>query len=175
MNAATIIQIVSGLAALIPSIAGAWNSATGSSLQKVASVVTSSAGASLESWLAEIGGQLFPSLSSNLHAAAAALIAAESHTGAIAWVQSALNMAQAAGLVTFNGAGTNPGTNSALTVDGVFGPRTQAAILALQSKFGLPTTGMFADDEISILQAAASGGTSTQSLQGFLQGLLSKI
>src|ERR1700734_2087538 len=114
MNAQLLITLVTGLAALIPQIAAEWNTSTGSSLQKIGSLVTSSPVAGLESWLAQLGGELFPSLATNLQAAAAALIAAESNTGAVAWVQSALNLAQAANLVTFNGAGTNPGTNSPL-------------------------------------------------------------
>lgn len=157
---------------ILPGIAQAWNSATGNSLQKVGAVVQSSGAAALEQQLATIGAQIFPNLAPNLQAAAAALIAAESHTGAVAWVQGALNLAQAAGLVQFTGTGTSG--NTPLTVDGLFGPRTQAAILALQAKFGLPTTGMFADTEVSILQAA-TGGASGPSLQTFLQGILGKL
>ena len=168
----TLLPLAIQFTQLLPGIAQAWNSSTGNSLQKIGSVLQSSGLAALEQELASLGAQIFPNLAPSLHAAAAALIAAESHTGAVSWVQSALNMAQAAGLVQFTGTGASG--NTPLTVDGLFGAHTHAAIMALQTKFGLPTTGMFADSEVSILQAAtsASGG---QSLQTFLQGILSKL
>ena len=138
-------------AGMIPAIANAWNTATGNSLQKVATTVTATASPALLTQLEQMGASAFPNLSPTLHAAAAALLAAESHTGAVAWLQSALNIAESAGFVAFEGNASGP--NSALIVDGMFGPRTQAAVLALQAKMGVPTTGMFADAEVSALQA----------------------
>ena len=146
----TILPLAIQFVSAIPSLASAWNSATGNSLQKVATVVQTLPPA-LVSQLEQAGAAMFPNLSPTLHAAAAALLAAESHTGATAWLQGALNIAQSTGYVSFTGTGSSG--NTPLTVDGLFGPHTRGAALALQAKIGVPTTGMFADAEISALQA----------------------
>jgi hypothetical protein len=128
---------------LLQTVAQAWGSATGNSLQKIGEVIKS-APVALTTELEAIGKAMFPSLAPGLHAAAVVLLAAEAHTGATAWVQAALNIAETAGVVSFG---------PQLVVDGILGPKTKAAILSLQSLLHLPTTGMFADAEISALQA----------------------
>ncbi len=138
---------------LLTSISNAWGSATGSSLQKVESVLAAES-APLLNILSAVGAYWFPSLNPTLHAAAVALLAAEQHTGATAWIQGALNVAQAAGVVQFTGTGTTG--NTPLVVDGKYGRHTQGAILALQAHLGVPATGMFADAEVSALQALLS-------------------
>ena len=136
-----LVGILPLLVPLVQTVANAWGSATGNSLQKVASVIS---GSSIVNELASIGGALFPNLDPTLHAAAAALLAAESHTGAAAWIQAALNIAETAGAVSFG---------PALVVDGLWGPKSTAALEALQTKLGLPVTGMFADAEYAALNA----------------------
>ena len=143
-----LVGILPLLLPLVQSVANAWGSSTGNSLQKVASVISSSP---IVNELASIGGALFPSLDPTLHAAAAALLAAESHTGAGAWVQAALNIAQTAGVVQFTGTGASG--NTPLIVDGIWGPHSQAALKAFQAAMKLPVTGMYADAEFSALQA----------------------
>ena len=128
---------------LLTSISNAWGSATGSSLQKVQSVISAES-APILNVLSAVGAYFFPTLNPALHAAAVALLAAEQHTGAVAWVQAALNIAEAAGVVSFG---------PQLAVDGKYGPKTMAAVMALQTHLGIPTTGMFADAEVAALQA----------------------
>ncbi len=128
---------------LLQSVSQAWGSSTGNSLQKVGSIIAH-APAELVDELASLGGKLFPNLDPALHAAAAALLAAESHTGAASWVQGALNIAQSAGIVKFG---------PALVIDGRWGPKSTAALKALQTHLGLPVTGMFADAEFQALNA----------------------
>ncbi len=134
------------LVPLLQGISQAWGSATGNSLQKVGSIIAH-APADLVNELASIGSALFPKLDPALHAAAAALLAAESHTGAVSWVQGALNIAQAAKVISFG---------PALVIDGRWGPKSTAALKALQTHLGLPVTGMFADAEYSALNAILS-------------------
>ncbi len=122
---------------LLQSISHAWGSATGNSLQKVGSLLAH-APQELVDELASVGSSLFPSLDPTLHAAAAALLAAESHTGAASWVQAALNLA---------------GAKPALKVDGKWGKLSIAALKAFQTKHNLPVTGMFADAELAALNA----------------------
>ncbi len=122
---------------LLREISHAWGSATGNSLQKVGSLIAH-APQELVDELTSVGSSLFPSLDPTLHAAAAALLAAESHTGAASWVQAALNFAP---------------SNAKLKVDGIWGPKSIAALKAFQTTHNLPTTGMFADAELAALAA----------------------
>ena len=148
------ISLLPLLVPLLQGISQAWGSATGSSLQKVGSILAH-APADLVNELASIGSALFPRLDPTLHAAAAALLAAESHTGASSWVQAALNFAQAEKVIKF--AGTGPaGGNTPLIVDGRWGPRSIGALQALQTKVGIPVPGMFADAEYAALNAILS-------------------
>ena len=71
-------------------------------------------------------------------------MAAEQHTGAAAWIQAALNVAETAGAVSFG---------AQLAVDGIWGPKSMAALKAFQTHLGIPATGMFADAETAALQA----------------------
>ena len=128
---------------LLTAISQAWGSATGSSLQKVQSVISQES-APILNVLSAIGNLWFPSLEPSLHAAAVALLAAEQHTGAAAWVQAALNIAETATIVSFG---------PQLAVDGIWGPKSMAALKAFQATLKIPTTGMFADAEVAALQA----------------------
>ena len=73
-----------------------------------------------------IGGQLFPKAAPALHIAAVALTYFDPNT--VKWVQGGCN------------ALLSPSPN--LTVDGIAGPKTQAAVVALQQKYGLKADGV---------------------------------
>ncbi len=79
--------------------------------------------------LANIGAQLFPKLSPTLHATAAALVIA--HPNNTSWIQSALNVLATTGFITLT---------AQLKVDGVYGPRTSAAVDQVQTKLKLAVT-----------------------------------
>src|SRR5581483_1080723 len=142
---------------LLSSTIIAWNSSTSDTLTKVQQLVNGQAPPVLQA-LIQWGESVFPALKGVEAAAAALLTAAQGHYGALAWVQEGLNAVQSLGIVAFNGQGTTPGTNSPLTVDGVYGRLTKAALMAFQAKFGLPQTGVFSDAENTILTALSSGG-----------------
>ncbi len=145
------LALVPILVPLLQSISHAWGSATGNSLQRVGAILLH-APEELVNALADAGAKEFPQLDSTLHAAAAALLAAESHTGAAYWMQDSLNFAQKIKVVQF--AGTGPaGGNTPLTRDGIWGPRSQGALKAFQAAMHLPVTGMFADAELAAINA----------------------
>ena len=141
MNWALVIPL---LLPLFQTLSNIYSASTGGGLAKIATAFEGAA-STLTTELTSIGSVLFPSLSPTLHAAAAALLAAESQkisggvatTAAVGWVQAALNLVEKAGLV----------------VDGIYGPKTQAAILAFQKSLGIPATGTIDNAEIAALQA----------------------
>lgn len=137
----SILQVVEAF----PQIKQAWDAAPTNSLQAVTAAVTKALPASLVNQLAEAGSQLFPKLSPELHAAAAALIVA--HPNSISYAQSALNILESTAYVNFG---------APLVVDGIFGPKTMAAIEALQTKAGLPVTGFMADAEYTVISQLLS-------------------
>ncbi len=149
----TFLPLLIQLIAAIPSIKAAWDAAPKDSFQAVAHAVQTSLPQTLVDQLAEAGSQLFPKLAPEFHAAAAALVIA--HPNNTSWAQSALNLLQSTGYVTFGAplkdrAGTVIG-NVPLLVDGIYGPHTKAAIVAAQSKMGLPVTGILADAEFAMI------------------------
>lgn len=84
-----------------------------------------------------VGGQLFPQLKPELHAAAAIVTAFDpNHTK---WVQNSLNA-----LV--------PGAN--LVVDGQYGPATKAAVIKLQAQLGVTSDGWVGDITSAAIQLA---------------------
>lgn len=133
----SIVQLI----AAAPSIIQAWDSAPSNSLQAVNNVVKALP-PTLVAGLGQAGSTLFPKLAPEFQAAAAALVA--THTNSVSWVQSALNMLASAGEVVIA---------APLVVDGVFGPKTLAAIEALQAKLGIPVTGLVADVEGTAITA----------------------
>ena len=135
-----IIQVVSAA----PSIVAAWDAAPKNSLQAVATAVQTALPASLVNQLAEAGAQLFPGLSPELHAAAAALLVA--HPNSTSWAQSTLNLLASTGYM-----GTPAPAPFPLKVDGIYGAHTAQAIKDCQAKMGLPVTGILADAEFTML------------------------
>jgi peptidoglycan hydrolase-like protein with peptidoglycan-binding domain len=75
--------------------------------------------------LEQAGAKLFPQAASTLHAVAGAIAAFDPNT--TKWLQGALN------------AVVTPSPN--LVVDGIYGPRTAAAVSALQKQLGLKVDG----------------------------------
>ncbi len=135
----TLLPFLIQLIAAIPSIKASWDAAPKNSFQAVATAVQDSLPPALIAQLTEVGSQLFPKLSPELHAAAAAMLVA--HPNSMAWAQSTINLLISTGYIS-----AQP-----LVVDGIWGPHTKAAIMACQAKMGLPTTGIFADAEFSLL------------------------
>ncbi len=154
----TFLPLLIQLIAAIPTIKAAWDAAPKNSFQAVATAVQESLPPALVKQLAEAGSQLFPNLSPEFHAAAAALVVA--HPNNTAWSQSALNLLQSTGYVTF-GAPIKDINGKVvghvdLVVDGIYGPHTKAAIVAAQAKMGLPVTGILADAEFTMLASLLS-------------------
>lgn len=135
-------MFVPALVQLIPQIVSMWTRSSGNGLQKVAAVVQQTP---IAKTLADIGAALFPTLSPELHAAAAALVHA--HPDNTAYVQDTLNFIQSTGYIHFG---------APLDVDGSWGPLTKAAVMALQAKLGVPATGFFVDAEYSALSVLVS-------------------
>lgn len=136
--AALIAQFLPTIISLVqlgPQIQKAYNTSTTNTFGAINNVLVNT---TLIPQLEQIGAQLFPKAAAGIHAAAAALVIA--HPDATSWLQSALNVINNAGLV----------------VDGRYGPKTRAAVEALQAKKGLPVTGLAADIENGVIQAALS-------------------
>lgn len=139
MNWSAILSIVAAVVGEIPAIVKAWDTAPSNSLAKVGAVIVNTP---VVSQLTDIGSQLFPKLSPELHAAAAALVIA--HPNNTSWVQSALNVLASTGYITLS---------PPLVVDGLYGPKTKAAVEAVQTKLHLPVTGFAADAEFAAIQS----------------------
>lgn len=139
----TIITLVTGLIPIAAQIAQLWQSSAG--FPAIAKVI---AGSSIAKDLATLGAQLFPSAAKSVQAVLAAI-----HLGvpeATKWAQGALNTAQTMGYIKFG---------PALVVDGKFGQKTFAAVVVLQAKLGVPTTGGIADTEYAALNLLLTGKT----------------
>lgn len=125
---------------LAPKVVSAWNStASNNGLAKITAVVRQT---SIANVLAEIGAAEFPNLAPELHAAAAAL--AHLHSDNTAYAQDALNIIASTGYIKLD---------APLVVDGKWGPKTKAAVVALQAKLGLPINGFLADAEYTAINA----------------------
>lgn len=122
---ATILTLVTGLLPLALQIGKLWESSAG--FNAILNVVLSSpAIAQLEA----VGAALWPAADKAVQQVLAAI-----HLGypaATKWVQTALNAIQLTGYIHFG---------APLVVDGIFGPKTFAAVVVLQAKLGLPATG----------------------------------
>jgi peptidoglycan hydrolase-like protein with peptidoglycan-binding domain len=144
MNWAIIGSVVSLFTTFLPlvsQITQLWKSSAGFSA--IASVILKSPAAAD---LAAVGAQMFPSADKTIQAVLAAI-----HLGipeATKWAQTALNAAEKLGFVNFG---------PALVVDGKFGPKTFAAVVLLQSKLGVPTTGAIATAEYAALNLVLEG------------------
>ncbi len=136
----TFLPLLIQLIAAVPTIKAAWDAAPKNSFQAVAEAVHTSLPKALVDQLAEAGSQLFPNLEPEFHAAAAALVI--SHPNNTSWAQSALNLLASTGYIHL----AHP-----LLVDGIYGPHTKAAIVAAQTKMGLPVTGILADAEFAMI------------------------
>lgn len=128
-----LIGILPSLLQLAPQIIAAWNTPTNQGIAKVTAVIQKT---NLAPVLAQIGAAVFPKLAPELQAAAAALIHA--HPNNTSYAQEALNLIQSTGYMKFG---------VPLVVDGLWGPKTMAAVEALQTKLGLPVNGFLADAE----------------------------
>jgi peptidoglycan hydrolase-like protein with peptidoglycan-binding domain len=137
-----LISLIPALVQLIPTITSLWTRSSGNGLTKIAAVVQQTP---IAKTLADIGAAMFPTLSPELHAAAAALVHA--HPDNTAYVQDTLNFIQSTGYIHFG---------DPLDVDGSWGPKTKAAVMALQAKLGVPATGFFVDAEYSALSVLVS-------------------
>lgn len=132
-----ILPYVMQLVSYIPSIQKAWESSATGGIQAVTNVIQNTPVAGT---LADIGAALFPKLDSTIHAAAAALVIV--HPNNTSWIQSAINVLASTGYVSLP---------APLTVDGLYGSKTHAAVIAVQTKLGLPVTGFVADAEYSAI------------------------
>lgn len=139
---ALVTSLVPALVQLVPQIVSAWTRSSGNGLAKVAAVIQQTPVAKT---LADIGATLFPTLSPELHAAAAALVNA--HPDNTAYVQDTLNFISSTGYIKLP---------APLKVDGSWGPLTKAAVEMLQAKLGVPATGFFVDAEYSALSVLVS-------------------
>jgi peptidoglycan hydrolase-like protein with peptidoglycan-binding domain len=140
-----LVAILPSLLQLAPKVIAIFEgTATDNSLVKVADFIKTTPIADI---LAKIGAAQFPTLAPELQAAAAALV--HSHTNGTAWAQDALNIIASTGYITLP---------APLKVDGYWGPRTMAAVKALQVKIGVPVTGFLADMEYSVIGALLARG-----------------
>ncbi len=142
MNWSAIITLISTLVGLVPEIIKAWDTSPSKGVEGVVRVVTNTP---IASTLAELGAQLFPKLSPELHAAAAALVV--SHPNNTSWIQSAINVLASTGYITLT---------AQLAVDGIYGPKTKAAVELVQARLGFAGTGFVADMEYNAIAALLS-------------------
>ena len=166
---------------MLSSAAQIWNSSTGNTLQKVEAEISAALNATQLQTLIAAAEKEFPALAGIEAAASALLSAAQSNIGTIAWLQTVLNSLQSTGIVSFNGQGTfaagstTVGTNSPLTVDSQYGILTKTALMAFQTRFHLPTTGVFSDIENSLLTALSSSGSLPTALEAAFATLVADI
>ncbi len=137
MNWLTIIGALIPILGEIPAIVKAWDTAPTGGIAAVQSVIQNSP---ILGTLSQIGSALFPKLSPEIQAAAAALVMA--HPNNTSWAQSALNVLASTGYIVIP---------APLVVDGVYGKKTFAAVEAIQAKLGLPVNGFIADAEYNAI------------------------
>lgn len=139
MNWIDLLPSILSLVSEIPAIKAAWDASPLGGFAAVVNVVQKSP---VVGTLADIGSQLFPNLNPTLHAAAAALVVA--HPNNTAWAQTSLNLLASTGYFSL----VKP-----LVVDGIWGPKTMAAVEAVQAKLGLPVNGFIADAEYTAISS----------------------
>jgi peptidoglycan hydrolase-like protein with peptidoglycan-binding domain len=141
MNLQTIIAAITGLVSLASTIKGLWDSSAG--FAAIGHAVSNSPAVKA---IEELGASMFPAAAKEIQKVLAAI-----HLGypdATKWVQKALNAGETLGFVSFG---------APLVVDGIFGPKTMAAVRALQTKLRVPTTGAVADAEYAALNLLLNG------------------
>lgn len=143
MNLQTIVALITGIASLIPQIGQIWEASGG--FAKISALLNTLTSPQLQS-LEALGAQLFPKAAADIQKVLAAI-----HLGyptATKWVQQALNAGEALGFVSFG---------APLVVDGIIGPKTKAAIAALQTKLGVHVTDAVTEVEYSALNLLLEG------------------
>ena len=141
LNMMTIMSLVSGAVSLGSQIGKLWESSAGFSAIAQA-IMTSPALKAFEA----TGAELFPSVDKAIQKVLGALHVA--YPQSTQWIQTALNAAQTLSYIKFG---------DPLAVDGKFGPKTFAAVVVLQAKLGLKTTGAVQDAEYKALNVLAAG------------------
>lgn len=132
------LALIPSLIQLATTIISKWESSATQGLPAVAAVLKDT---EVEKALAQLGAQAFPKLAPELQAAAAALSAV--HPNLTSWAQSGLNVIKATGYINFG---------ADLVVDGIVGPKTIAAITALENKAGIPVTAAITDQVYNAIQ-----------------------
>lgn len=142
MNWQVILSAIMGIVELAPKIKAIWDGSGG--FAKILALFTSP---QLQG-LAQLGAQLFPDASKSVQQVLAAI-----HLGypdSTKWVQQALNAGQTLGYIHFG---------DPLVVDGKFGPKTMAAVVALQNKLGIHANGAVTEVEYAALNLLLAGKT----------------
>lgn len=142
-----LISVLPSLIQLAPQIIKAWNTPSSNGVSNVAAVISVKLpnGTSLASILAQIGAAQFPKLAPEFQAVAAALV--HTHVNNTSYAQEALNIIESTGYISFG---------PPLAVDGYWGPKTKNAVIAFQTKIGMPVTGFLADAEFAAIEAILS-------------------
>jgi len=140
----TIIAAISSFLPLAGKIAALWQSSAG--FTKIADEVATAAPSALR-MIEDFAGQMWPAVEKKVQQVLGALhLWAPDSTK---WVQEALNAAQALGFIKFG---------PPLAVDGIWGNKTFAAVVALQTRLGVPVlTGAVTDLEYKALNALLEG------------------
>lgn len=145
MNIGSIISLITGIIPLATQIGKAWEASSG--FGKIAGILNALSMPAAKS-LEEIGAEMFPKA-----AAAVQKVLAAIHLGyptATKWIQTALNAGQSLGYISFG---------APLVVDGIFGPKTMAAVEALQTKLGVSANGAVTEAEYAALNLLKAGKT----------------
>jgi hypothetical protein len=137
------LSIFSEVEPVLASLFTAWNTASGTTMQKVQAVLVSS---SVQAQFETIGQELFPKFAAEAGPLAAAAMAfLQLHNpSAIQWAQEGLNLVQAAGVISFG---------APLKLDGQWGPLSTAAFEAAETAAGIPVQSALNDAAINWLMA----------------------
>lgn len=133
----SVISLITGLIPLAQKIGQIWESSGG-----FAAIAREIMGSPALKSLEEIGAQLFPLAAKEVQKVLAAI-----HLGyptATKWLQQSLNALERAGVINFG---------DPLKEDGIFGPKTFAAVVVLQAKAGIKPTGAVADAEYAAINS----------------------
>ncbi len=141
MNFQVIITAITGLVSLASTIKRLWENSAG--FAAIGREVTSSPAARA---IEELGAEMFPAAAKEIQKVLAAIHL--SYPDATKWAQKALNAGETLGFISFG---------PPLVVDGIFGPKTMAAVRTLQTKLHVSTTGAVADAEYAALNLLLAG------------------
>ena len=139
----TIINALIGFVPIATKVAQLWKNSAGFSA--IAGELTSAAPAVLKT-IDDWAAQMFPAVES-----AARRVLGAIHMWApesTQWVQKSLNTIQSTGLIHFG---------DPLVVDGIFGNKTFAAVVVLQTKLGLKITGAVQQSEYDAINKLIAG------------------